>query len=153
MSSFSSCPFPLSLIRRWASKAPSFSWVSLRFLDRLLPNAVPSRFLVPIGFTLFTGRSHGSKKRWSCARLRWSLSYRGTQTPIVPQITFRESKGEAYSSISSSRRSVRFYEASKHSSLALINQVPPPLLKVTCCIRHFFHSFPRFIPPISSFLR
>lgn len=39
------------------------SWVSLRFLDRLLPNAVPSRFLVPIGFTLFTGRSHGSKKR------------------------------------------------------------------------------------------
>ena len=36
--------------------------------------------------------------------------------------TFRKSKGEAYSSISSSRRSVRFYEASKHSSLALINQ-------------------------------
>nr|CAN65166.1 hypothetical protein VITISV_029400 [Vitis vinifera] len=42
--------------------------------------------------------------------------------PSCTQITFRESKGEAYSSISSSRRSVRFYEASKHSSLALINQ-------------------------------
>ena len=49
---------------------PSFSWVSLRFLDRLLPNAVPSRFLVLIGFTLFTGRPHGSKKRRSCAILR-----------------------------------------------------------------------------------
>lgn len=50
------------------------------------------------------------------------LTLKGTQTPIVSQITFRESKGEAYSSISSSRRSVRFYEASKHSSLTLINQ-------------------------------
>jgi hypothetical protein len=49
---------------------PSFSWVSLRFLDHLLPNAVPSRFLVPIGFTLFTGRPNGSKKRRSCAILR-----------------------------------------------------------------------------------
>lgn len=28
------------------------------------------RFLVPIGFTLFTGRPHGSKKRRSCAILR-----------------------------------------------------------------------------------
>ncbi|MED6199721.1 hypothetical protein PIB30_078584 [Stylosanthes scabra] len=43
--------------------------------------------------------------------------------PLCPRShTFHKSKGEAYSSISSSRRSVRFYEASKHSSLALINQ-------------------------------
>ena len=95
------------------------------------------RFLVPIGVTLFTGRPHGSKKRRSCAILRWSLSYRGTQTPIVSQITFRESKGEAYSSISSS---VRFYEASKHSSLTLINQevcrhsLRLPVVSYTSCI-------------------
>ncbi|MCD9559428.1 hypothetical protein HAX54_017358, partial [Datura stramonium] len=50
------------------------------------------------------------------------VAYRDTQTPIVSQITFRESNGEAYSSMSSPRRSVWFYEASKHSSLALINQ-------------------------------
>ncbi|CAN1159683.1 hypothetical protein LINPERPRIM_LOCUS22151, partial [Linum perenne] len=50
------------------------------------------------------------------------LSYRGTQIPIVSQITFRLSKREAYSSISSSRRSAQFYEVSKHSSLAVINQ-------------------------------
>jgi len=41
-------------------------------------------FLVPIGVPLFTGRPHGrKKKRRSCAILWWSLSYRGTQTPIV----------------------------------------------------------------------
>ena len=35
---------------------PSFSRVSLSLLDRLLPNAVPPLlFLVPFGFTLFTG--------------------------------------------------------------------------------------------------
>ena len=37
------------------------------------------------------------------------------QTPIVSQLTFRKSKEQAYSSISSSRRSVRFYKAFKHS--------------------------------------
>jgi len=42
--------------------------------------------------------------------------------PIVSQITFCKSKGEAYSSIGSSRRSVRFYKASKHSSLTLNNK-------------------------------
>ena len=59
---------------RKTSRPIAFSWVSLRFLDRLLPNVnvVPSRlFFVPIGFTLFTGRPHGSKKkRRSCAILR-----------------------------------------------------------------------------------
>ena len=58
----------------------------------------------------------------------------------MSQITFRESKGEASSSISSSRRSVRFYEASKHSSLALINQelcrhsLRLPVVSYTSCI-------------------
>ncbi|PHU04174.1 Protein trichome birefringence-like 42 [Capsicum chinense] len=42
------------------------------------------------------------------------------------------SKGEAYSSISSSRRSVRFYEASKHSSLSLINQEGCRMRDVSC---------------------
>ena len=42
--------------------------------------------------------------------------------PSCPRSHSVNRKGEAYSSISSSRRSVRFYEASKHNSLALINQ-------------------------------
>ncbi|KAL3516369.1 hypothetical protein ACH5RR_023271 [Cinchona calisaya] len=42
--------------------------------------------------------------------------------PSCPRSHSVNQKGEAYSSISSSCRSVRFYKASKHSSLALINQ-------------------------------
>jgi len=81
------CPFPLSLRRRKASLT----------VDRLQqgdPSLFVSSsaqcqcgtlsFLVPIRVTLFTGRPHGrKKKRRSCVILRWSLSYRGTQTPIV----------------------------------------------------------------------
>jgi len=81
------CRFPLSLRRRKASLT----------VDRL-QQGEPSPFgsssaqckcgtlpiLDPIEVTLFTGRPNGSKKkRRSCAILWWSLSYRGTQTPIV----------------------------------------------------------------------
>lgn len=59
----------------------------------------------------------------------------------MSQITFRESKGEAYSSISSPLvDAVRFYETSKHSSLALINQefcrhsLRLPVVSYTSCI-------------------
>jgi len=81
------CPFPLSLRRTKASLAvdrlqqgePShFGSSSAQCQCGTLP------FLVPIGVTLFTIRPHGSKKkRRSWAILWWSLSYRGTQTPIV----------------------------------------------------------------------
>jgi len=81
------CPFPFSLRRRKASLTvdrlqqgePSlFGSSSAQCQCGTLP------FLVPIRVTLFTGRPHGSKKkRRSCAILRWSLSYRGTQTLIV----------------------------------------------------------------------
>ena len=81
------CPFPLSLRRTNASFAvdllqqgePSlFGSSSAQCQCGSLP------FLVPIGVTLFTGRPHGSKKKWrSCVILRSSLSYRATQTPIV----------------------------------------------------------------------
>jgi len=81
------CPFPLSLRRRKASltfnrlqqRDPSlFGSSSAQCQCGTLP------FLVPIGVTMFTSRPHGSKKkRRSCAILRWSLSYRGMQTPIV----------------------------------------------------------------------
>ncbi|CAN1156745.1 hypothetical protein LINPERPRIM_LOCUS20387 [Linum perenne] len=42
--------------------------------------------------------------------------------PSCPRSHSVYQKGEAYSSISSSHRSVQFYEVSKHSSLVLINQ-------------------------------
>jgi len=81
------CPFPFSLRRRKASLTvdrvqqgePSlFGSSSGQCQCGTLP------FLVPIRVTLFIGRPHGSKKkRRSCAILRWSLSYRGTRTPIV----------------------------------------------------------------------
>ena len=68
------CPFPLSLRIRSASLTadrlqqgePSlFGSSSAQCQCGTLP------FLVPIGFTLFTGRPHGSKKkRRSCAILR-----------------------------------------------------------------------------------
>jgi len=77
-----SCQFLLSLRRRYAS-------LTTGRLQQGEPSLFGSSsaqcqcgtllFLVPIGFTLFAGRPHGSKKeRRSCAILRWSLSYRGT---------------------------------------------------------------------------
>jgi len=84
------CPFPLSLRRRKASLTvdrvqqgePSlFGSSSAQCQCGTLP------FLVAIRVTLFTGRPHGSKKkRRSCAILRWSLSYRGMQTPVKPKM-------------------------------------------------------------------
>jgi len=81
------CSFPLSLRRRKAyltvdclqQDEPSlFGSSSAQCQCGILP------FLVPIRVTLFTGRPHGSmKERGSCAILRWFLSYRRTQTPIV----------------------------------------------------------------------
>lgn len=60
--------------------------------------------------------------------------------PSCPRSHSVNRKGEAYSFISSSHRSVRFYEASKHSSLTLINQevcrhsLRLPVVSYTSCI-------------------
>ncbi|CAJ1978901.1 unnamed protein product [Sphenostylis stenocarpa] len=68
-------------------------------------------------------RPHGSKKKGDLVLYSSDLfPTEARKPPIMSQITFCKSKGEAYSSISSSCRSVWFYEASKHSSLALIKQ-------------------------------
>ena len=72
------CPFPLFLRRRKAS-------LTVDCLQQNEPSLFGSSSAqCQCGILPFTGRPNGSmKKRRSCAILRWSLSYRGTQTPIV----------------------------------------------------------------------
>lgn len=100
--------------------------MSLRFLDRLLPNVnvVPSLFWFPLGLPCLQVDPMAARKKGDLVLYSGDLfPTEARKPPSCPRShTFRKSKGEAYSSISSSRRSVRFYEASKHSSLALINQ-------------------------------
>lgn len=71
--------------------------------------------IVPIAYYVmvrsdFCNRAHNEISSWAKFCLNW----------LEAQITFRESRGEAYSSISSSRRPTLFYQASKHSTLVLI---------------------------------
>ncbi|KAK7325709.1 hypothetical protein VNO80_33976 [Phaseolus coccineus] len=134
-------------------------WVSLRFLDRLLPNVnqcgtLP--FLVPIGFTLFTGRPHGSKKKKGDLVLYSGDLFptEARKPPSCPRSHSVNRKGKPThpSAPLVDRRSVRFYEASKHSSLALINQeLCRHSLRLPVVSDTSF--FPTLHTPIYSFLR
>lgn len=122
---------------------------SLRFLDCLLPNAVPPVFWFPLGLpcsqvdpmaarkgdlVLYSGDLFPTEKR---------------KLPSCPRSHSVNRKGKTPHP--SSRRSVRFYEASKHSSLALINQevcrhsLRLPVVSYTSCI--LSHAS---YPPLSS---
>lgn len=107
--------------RSHSFQSPFLQLGGLRFLDRLLSNAVPPVFGSHWVYLVHRSTPWQQERAILCYTPAISFLPRHANSHRVPDHISR-SKGEAYSSISSSRRSVRFYEASKHSSLALINQ-------------------------------
>ena len=95
--------------------------VSLHFLDRLLPNVVPSYFFGFDWVYLVYRLTPWQQEKAILCYTRWSLSYQHANSHRVPnQIPWIEKGNLLIHQLLS--LSVQFYEAFKHSSLTLINQ-------------------------------
>ena len=101
---------------------PSFSWVSLRFLDRLLPNAVPPVFWFPLGLPCSQVDPMAARKGDLVLYSGDLLPTEARKLPSCPRSHSVNRKGKPTHPSAPLVDAVRFYEASKHSSLALINQ-------------------------------